>query len=287
VVDEDFNTMETIMDDLILSVVKDRQWSDIDCYALSLAKTGYKGRKVMYVENVTTEAQENLKALGFEVYQFSGTKPNLHFQTYRYQIAEIFLQEHGKEFSRVLWTDVCDLVFQTDPSNMPVSRLLAAKEGWKIKDQAINDVWIKRCGGDYYSSLREEEVLCSGTIAGSSVVIETLFRDIVNYSHDSMQGIDQGLFNFLARQKPYSDYLGIPEMSEGWVCTCGPFLAPSDPKTWTIDPPVFDRSTGLVMTPDGSKAFTIMHQYNRNYGQFDPSGDWRGIVERKYRNDKV
>lgn len=277
------------MDDLILSVVKDRNWNDIDCYALSLAQTGYKGRAVMFVENVPADAQGNLKALGFEVIPFN-TQSKLHFQTSRYKIAASFLEAFTTRFRYVLWTDICDLVFQTDPmkwreDNLKPAMLLGAKEGWLIKNQAINDIWLQRLtSGEEYQNIREQEVLCSGTIFGTSEIMRDLFQAIANYSSDSMQGIDQGIWNLLARRKPFSGYLRVPEMDEGFVCTCGPFLAPSDPHTWTVEPPIFDRSTGLAMTPDGSKPFAVMHQYNRNFGLLDPDGSWRGIVERRYRS---
>ena len=88
-----------MLDNLILSVVKDRNWSDIDCYALSLAQTGYKGRAVMFVENVPADAQDNLRHLGFEVIPFTFfDPPSTHFQTSRYQVAAKYLQQHGEEF---------------------------------------------------------------------------------------------------------------------------------------------------------------------------------------------
>jgi hypothetical protein len=277
------------MDDLILSVVKDRQWSDIDCYALSLVQTGYKGRAIMFVDNVPVDAQKNLLHLGIEVIPFTFfDPPNTHFQTSRYRIAERFLEKHAYEFKNILWTDVCDLIFQTDPMLWQeqcgyYTPLIGAKEGWKIKDQAINDIWLQRLtSGPEYHNVREREVLCSGTIMGTPPVMTELFYQIAA-CNDGMQGIDQGMWNLLSRRHPLSGYLRVPEMNEGFVSTCGIFLAKSDPAVWTIEPPIFDRDTGLVMTPDGSKPFAIQHQYNRSGGQFDPDGSWRQIVERRYR----
>ena len=42
--------------DLVLAVIKDRDWTDIDCFALSLAKTGFKGQKVILAENLSRAA---------------------------------------------------------------------------------------------------------------------------------------------------------------------------------------------------------------------------------------
>jgi hypothetical protein len=145
------------MDDVVLSVVKNRLWKDLDVYALSLVQSGFKGRKVMFVEDVPLDAIENLTALGFEVIPFVTAEEwkHLHFQSYRYYVAADFLSFSFRDLRNVLWTDVCDLVFQSDPMfHVEHSKLLAAKEGRKISaggGQGWNEIWLKhflpkRCG---------------------------------------------------------------------------------------------------------------------------------------------
>lgn len=279
------------MTDLVLSVVKDRTWQDIDCYARSLVQSGFQGRKVMLMDGVPAEAQNNLRALGFEVVPIQTPNNGLHFQTTRYFPATEFLKRHNNEFRFVFWTDVCDLVFQTNPSvwleeNIDNHDLVAVKEGWLIKNQPINDIWIQKILPDSeYRLLREEEVLCSGTIQGKSNAMLALFDKMCErfVNIDGMQGIDQGVFNHVVQTSPFKERTLVPEPEDGFVTTCGLFLAKgNDPKDWTITPPIFDRATGLVKTLSG-KTFAIAHQYNRNYGIFDPNGDWRNIVERRYR----
>lgn len=284
------------MTDLILSVVKNRSWKDLDCYANSLATSGYRGRRVMLLDDgmeqgVEEEAIIRLNSMGFETPKVSSPR-HWHFQTARFLPALAYLRQHEGEFDRVLWTDACDVVFQADPSPAMRSalgtfQLAAVKEGWAIKNQGINDVWIKRLrlSEAEYLRLREEEVLCSGTIAGTPEAMALLFDAMASRfaSMDDMQGMDQGLFNHVVRTKPFCDITRIPEPEEGFVTTLGIFLAPSDPATWTIAPPVLDRATGTALTPDRYRPYAIVHQYNRNYGQLDPNGDWRFITEARYR----
>jgi len=281
------------MEDLVLSVVKGLQWRDIDCYAISLSRSGYTGKKVMLVEDVPEDAQNNLRALGFEVIPFSTPTvyQNLHFQTSRYFVARDYLKQHAGEFAYAVWTDVVDLVFQADPIewldlDMGAAQILAAKEGWLIKNQGINDCWIKRLvSGDEYDSLREQEVLCSGSILGEADAMLGLFGAMCSMFSPAtdMQGIDQGVFNVLMRRSPFKDISRAPEPEEGLVSTCGIFLADSDLNVWTIKPPVFDRATGLVCTESG-QPFCIAHQYNRNGGVLNRDGAWRTILESRYRN---
>ena len=281
------------MTDLVLAVVKNLKWSDMDCYAISLSRSGYMGEKVMLVENVPEDAQNNLRALGFKVIPFT-TPPvyqNLHFQTSRYFVARDYLQQHADDFRYVIWTDVVDLVFQSDPvlwmqKHIGFGCIVAAKEGWLIKNQGINDVWIKRLvSGDEYEYLREQEVLCSGSIFGDSDWMLSLFAAMCRTFSpgNDMQGIDQGVFNVLMRRSPYKEILRMPEPEEGLVSTCGIFLADSDPDVWTIKPPVFDRATGLVCTENGVP-FCIAHQYNRGGGVLNRDSAWRMILESRYRS---
>jgi hypothetical protein len=280
------------MDDVVLSVVKNRFWKDLDVYALSLCQSGYQGRKVMFVEDVPADAQENLKVLGFEVLQFK-TPPrheHLHFQSYRYLVAKDFLTENRFLLRKVLWTDVSDLLFQSDPmEHVETNEIVAAKEGRKMNaggGQGWNEIWVRhflpRSEAD---KLMEEEVLCSGSIAGCSGWMTALFQSISSWcgSFGGLRGIDQGIFNYVVRCAEFKDYLRVPEMREGFVSTCGMFMSEYNNHEWTVEPPYLDRDEGLVRVSEGGKPFAIAHCYDRTGGYLNPIGDFRGIVERRYR----
>jgi hypothetical protein len=281
------------MTDLIIGAIKNRGLRDIDCYVNSLNRCGYTGHKVMFITDVTNEANELLSDSGFEIIPFTPNE-TVHFQTSRYSAAFDYLNENWTKYRYVMWTDVCDLVFQTNPldfieNNMSgQNRLIAAKEGRLIKNEGINKVWIERLnlGDEETKRMMEQEILCSGTIQGMSGSVLGLFWAMQEkFGVNDMQGIDQGIYNWAIRTF-FSNTAYIPEMSEGFISTCGSFLSAGEgnnPGVWTVEPPYFDRETGLVMTADKSKPFCVAHQYNRAYGLYDPTGDWRGILERRYR----
>jgi|GEM_PF-3118603 len=281
------------MTDLILAVMKNVNMWDVDCFVVSLSRTGFAGRKVFFVENIAEDARGLLLSLGYELIPFTtpAAALSVHFQTSRYAPAAEYLRVHHSEFRRVMWCDVWDVVFQSDPflwaeEKSCGAKILLAKEGWLIKDQAINNVWIQKLvGPEEYRRLREHEVYCAGTILGESGNMTVLLQEISRWigTADSMQGLDQGMLNVLARRNGFSSLFHAPEPSEGFICTAGPFLAPSDPSKWTIEPPVFDRETGLVWTTGKGKPFAVQHQYNRNYGPLNQDGAWRSIVQGRYR----
>lgn len=279
------------MDNLILAVMKDVRWRDVDCFAVSLERTGSKARKVFFVETISEEASDKLKSLGYDIIPFkTDSALSAHFQTARYIPAARYLEEHSKEFGWVMWTDVWDVVFQSDPfvwleENSGDAELIAAREGWLIRNQAMNDLWIRKLvGEEEYQRLREGEVYCSGTIFAAAKTMTELLGDMASWvkTADSMQGIDQGMYNVLLRRERFWEVLAVPNPELAFVATCGPFLAPCEPSLWTIEPPLFDRTTGLVFNQKG-KRFCLVHQYNRHHGTLDPDGDWRAILERRYR----
>jgi hypothetical protein len=284
--------------DLVLACIKDRNWHDIQFWATSLVRSGYPGKKVVLAENMDAETQSRLDLLGFQVHAFETPRDlrNLHFQTLRYIPAASYLRAHVQDHRFVFWTDVTDLVFQTDPSewmekNAPLTQpgLIGVKEGWLIKNQGINKVWVERMAksGTIRDHVTGQEVLCSGTIQGTASAVLKMMEDMIALSrYDGMQGIDQGAYNVIWYVDGHSSMASsrgrIAEAEEGFVSTLGIFLSPSNPEHWTIQPPTLDRSSGLVYTPDGSKLYSIVHQYNRHHGHLDPDGDWRDILERRY-----
>jgi len=194
-----------------------------------------------------------------------------------------------KDLSNVLWTDVCDLVFQSDPMfHVERSRMIAAKEGRKIKaggGKGWNEIWLRHfLPGKEADMFMEQEVLCSGSIAGKAFDIYPLFEDMWLFleKFGELRGIDQGIFNYLARNQKYIKYLRVPEMAEGFVSTCGMFMSEYNNEEWTVPPPYLDRENGLVLNELG-KPFSIAHCYDRTGGFLNPIGDFRAILERRYR----
>ena len=138
------------------------------------------------VENA--DVIENLMKLDFEVIPFDlpeairgqkfdpGSNPTnwMLFNRFRYTPVLEYLKANPGRFRNALWCDTRDLYFQTNPGDWmaanihaPYRRLIGAAEGWLIKDQPHNAAWCKAVSlPDYEAWLKDEEVICTGTIAG-------------------------------------------------------------------------------------------------------------------------
>jgi hypothetical protein len=176
------------MNDLIIGVVKNFSWEPMRAYATSLVKSGFKGTKLMCVQDINAEARENLIRLGFVVMDFAPKEGAGSFMTERYAPAIEYLEKNLDSTRYVVWGDVSDLVFQSDPTlwlekNLAPSLLLGCSEGVMIYDEPTNDSWVKQVSGEDHAWVREQEQLCSGTIAGEAKAALSLFRRMYEMSY--------------------------------------------------------------------------------------------------------
>ncbi len=109
------------------------------------------------------------------------------------------------ENTRVLITDVRDVLFQRDPfSSFESESLLLCQEERTIGECPINSQWIREGYGDEISSkISAQRILCSGTTFGRGAALRNyltlMTRELERiHSHgDPSVGIDQGVHNVL------------------------------------------------------------------------------------------
>lgn len=274
--------------DLVIGVIRNYSWEPIRTYSKSLVSSGFRGTKLMCVQNVNDEARKNLLDLGFVVMDFS-PKDGSSFETARYAPAIEYLEKHLESTKYVIWCDVGDLVFQTDPSvwlekNLSPHKLIGCSEGVMLYNEPTNDSWVKQVSGTDYEWVRKEEQLCSGTIAGEAVDMLNLFRKIYDMSFtvpDYGFGRDQGLLNYILRVSPFKEVARVVRADESFALQANWFLLNQYEGLRTSRMPRFDTDSGLAYPYGSSEPFCILHQYNR-----DPSswlkGNFRAAVERRY-----
>ena len=284
--------------DVIMGVAKDLRWSELAVYAVSLARCGFEGDKVLFVEGLETEAREKLTTLGFILIDFQ-TPENIRskdcashedavawmrFNRFRYKPAIDFL-ESCTDLRYVVWVDVRDLYFQSDPiawleDNLKAPyRFVGARECVQIKNQHHNAVWAEHVSPTDFPWLKEEEVLCTGTIAGDAEfmlhVLKTLY-EVANAIPD-IQACEQGTFNYIVRKSPeLKRTMYVPHMAEGWTATAWNTKRYMPYAYSTDDAPVFGTDDYVVYTPDGVTPFSIVHQYDRDQ-------NWKFCIEQIMR----
>jgi hypothetical protein len=271
------------MQDVVIGTIKNYGWDEIAPFTLSLERSGFTGDKVMFVENITPQAQEKLIQLGWQLKQVVADSTQ-SYATARHLPVRDFLAENQEEYRFVLYIDVRDAVFQSDPSawlqsHLAPDELVGPSECILIRDQDVNSRWINETmGEDTERWLGDFDVLCCGTIIGGA---RTVAKVIASMCAKSMivsgWGYDQAYFNYLLRISPLKEVTRVLKMREGFIATCSWFM--SEPWKWAphlIDEsPVFDRDRVLVCVPGSDAPFPILHQYDRDLW-------WKTAIERKY-----
>jgi len=279
----------TKQDDVIFGVIRNYDWPTIRPYAVSLTKSGFSGIKVFFFENITREARENLVSLGFTL-QASCPTPRPDSPTFnrsRYANAVFFMKDRMKSTRYFIWTDVRDVVFQSDPSvwleehtgkdHVRKYHIVGSTEHILLKNEWHgNGAWAQRAAGDAYSWLQEQECCCTGVMAGTPEYMIPLLQSLIlNVTRDESRGVDQGSLNYLLRIKPFKDVTLLPRMTEGFCVTCGLYQSDGDALIRTEKCPIFDRGTGLVYIPDTTTPFCIVHQYDRDLS-------WKAIIDNRF-----
>ncbi|HEV7329763.1 MAG TPA: hypothetical protein VGN63_01885 [Flavisolibacter sp.] len=141
------------------------------------------------------------------------------YQGYNLMTARFFLYYyylHPKAYSRILFSDVTDVIFQGNPLvDIDNDKVYAYSENpdFRIGNNPNNRGWIQKAFGEkVLQRMANEPIYCAGTIiAGRDIVLHFLkdfMENVLQYKVSPYtEGIDQGVFNFMIsyQQKPYFD----------------------------------------------------------------------------------
>src|ERR1035437_888141 len=254
--------------DLMVGVVFNlRSWFRIEPYAVSLVKSGFRGTKIMFVQNIDRESELNLLNLGFTPIGFS-MPMGINSCHLRYVPLIDWLKDKCNLFRYVIWTDVRDVIFQSDPSvwlenHLAPHKLIGCDEGFLIKNDTMsNDLWLEIVSGHDYDWVRKEAALCTGTIAGEPKIVLELFQKMyeASKSFPAFFGLDQGLLNYVFRLSPFNEVSRVVHADESFALqACGWATHPDAEKV--CKPPRFDYEEGAAYPQDSENPYTIIHQY--------------------------
>jgi hypothetical protein len=271
------------MTDAVIGVVKGYGWPELRNYAVSLAKCGFGGEKILFVDGISEEATQNLRRLGFTLVPYEnpasirdkkcGSQEDSlawgFFGRWRFLPVINYLRHRIPMFRYIVWCDVRDVMFQTDPAqwleeNLNGAELVGAAEGYLIENQQHNAFWAQRTSPGDYEWLKKEEVICSGTFAGVAETMLSAFEHMF-YLHENIAdaaAFDQGLWNLSARTK-YRKVFRAPKMREGFCATGWPSKNAMVGFQYATDQSPVYCNDFIVYAPETGVPFSIVHQYDR------------------------
>lgn len=197
------------------------------------------------------------------------------FSSLRFTLYKMFLDRYSDLFSRVMTSDISDVVFQTNPFDAAMSKVFqphggsvsshvhrmpfiaAALEETFIQPQGVNGYWVKKCfGAGTLAQMVGQRVSCSGTTVGDIHSMKAYIKEMDAQMRSSVfcapQGMDQGVHNVILRLNPYFK-------TRTTFCPNdeGPFLTVDSLRVLH-----FNETNGDVLNGRG-EVYSTLHQINR------------------------
>lgn len=267
-------------------------WPSFRPYAVSLSRSGFKGAKVVFAEDVSKETKNHIESLGFQIFDVETPQQASDiFPRHIRKLVDRFLAPsellQNNSFRYAAFVDSRDVIFQADPmlwleKNLGDKELALAGLNHTSVGCPWNDKWIRNAAQDdeLWKTVLKQEAICSGVLAGTSGALQYLLRDIHEGILRNRYAVDQGMLNCLARTDPYKEISMVPSIDEPFVAQWWPERR-ANLAQFHILPlhsperdPLFDESTGDVRTWDG-ELYSIVHLYDR-------SQKWAKIMQEKY-----
>jgi len=255
---------------------------------VSIARCGYRGRKVLLVWNLRPEVRAELLRNGFELVD---TEPPaketqalpVNFFIHRIKVVAEYLADHWQEFRYVYWLDIKDLILQTDPSvwmeeNIGAAKIIASTECVTLEQEETNNKWVLDvCGAQIHSWLKDHEVINGGTFAGESEIMGRAFADIYEFIKDykgAYPACQPGI-NYVLRTPGFIEHLRIPRWTEGFAACLHPMWAnglPSHPRDLCRPhlrdcPPAIDIEKRTLYAREQNDPNNISLRYNKAWGR--------------------
>lgn len=168
---------------------------------------------VLIVRNLTNETSILFDKFRVSVLPYREDLASQHPSTSRWKIASEFLKVHQREYTRVLFADIRDTIFQSDPFAI-IDRpgFFSALEKDAIKDCGWNTGWIKDCfSKEVLERVKPKRIVCSGvslaTVDSALQYLQAYDRIMATdlFRQCERNGVDQGIHNVIIHEEMVSN----------------------------------------------------------------------------------
>lgn len=303
--------MET---DLVIGCIYGYEYADIEPWAVSLKRSGYGGKVALIVFKGSDTLLKKLESEHIYVIAFSNANVDYGIMVTRFIAMSHFLKtdKFFKDVGRIITTDVKDVIFQENPSNLFNSLtekyIVVGREGFTYENEPWSKNNMKLAFGDRsYDFMKNVPIICAGVIAGDIESMKNLFTQITILCKDCFYpnavpgggGPDQAALNIILETPKwkwcvyYSERIlhagtSLPGILNNRGGEIGRVLHeisqgnPDYPKEYykgkfllQSDPKLIDGKIIDVSSAD-DKPYVIVHQYDR-------ITEWNAAMKKKYK----
>lgn len=297
--------------DIIVGVVDNYDWNKIKFWANSIEQSGFDGYKALIVYNMDQPTVETLTQKGFMLigvsphdeqkgFVFNG-KSSIMVDRFLHINHFLTMLDDPQMISRVIITDVRDVVFQMNPTDwlndylLPGYNLLVGSENMTYGNEPWGRNNLTKSFGEYFLERKKDDpIFCAGVIAGDPDAIKDFCLNLwlicrgLNPYVEGGGGPDQAAMNIMLDLESYRFSTLFTGPASGWVLHAGTSMPAIEAgsggigeayrmnpnlKIDFIDKMQYDVESDIVNV--FGKPVTVLHQWDRV-----PA--WKKLVEEKY-----
>jgi len=225
--------------ELILGAAWSMDFSELRPFFVSLMRSGYQGKTVIFTDEMRGEAPSWVTFVPFE------PMPITHNLNYRFDLYRKFLLVNNYMADRIMLTDMRDVVFLDEPNLQYYDdglHVFLEDESMTIGRCPFNSDWImKTHGANLFPFFADKPISCAGITIGDRDSMLIYLTQMADRLSGLPENLDQGFHNGYV-WKNISPKMHIHKNGNG-VCTMGYMPQGS-------------------MPPLGAR--TILHQYDRH-----------------------
>ena len=242
-----------------MGVATGYDWYKLEPFVNSFKRYVKNADLILFVDNISDFTRDALTQNNVGLLPIPNEFKNKLMVSVRWMMYKNFLDERGKDYRQVFLTDTRDVIFQGDvfETYADVKNFLGyVTEGEFIKNCPFNFDWLEGLfRKEIAEKLKNEEIICSGTILGTVTEIKNLCVKMSQILHqNTIFGADQGAENYLVREN-LLDVENIFEINceHGNILTAGYFFYKN---------PIKIENDKILRGDGGIPA--VVHQYDRH-----------------------
>ncbi len=261
--------------ELVMGLAAGYSWETVSVFVLSLRGSGFSGDIVLFFgEDTDATTIAMLRQYGVEFINVGESSPYLRnadevnypagniLKRFPNSVVRIlvyynFLLENKDRYSKVLTTDVRDVVFQRDPFSFDWPNKLCMffeNADLRIGNSNWNAIWmIMGFGVSVFYELKDSPISCFGTVLGPvEEMIPYFERMLVRLAKTAVAmywGVEQAVHNYIILKREIPDFCTF-NSEDGPIITIGRLKC-------------VDRSKQGWCINNKGEVYHVVHQYDR------------------------
>ncbi|MDB6004882.1 MAG: hypothetical protein JWR15_1869 [Prosthecobacter sp.] len=253
---------------VVIGAINHHEWPVVAPWIKSLRKTAFTGRVILVTyEDVAENVKAQMRHHGVEIIE---AKMEISVNRGRFKDFASILASIPSD-TCVIATDVRDVVFQEDPTNLAsllnVSKnkeLVVSSEGWRYNDSEWNLATLRKVFPAHEARMLYEEVYCSGVIVGTAGALKQLSERIweISKTAPSFNG-DQVAMNIALREPEFVNQTRFLSVQDGRIFHARATWLRHKQGLSTLGEPKFSMLRGIALKVD-EKPVSVLHQYTES-----------------------